>query len=173
MKKMIKKWKKHNETIKLFILGFFIQWLQDHKQPWNKTRVWTALIIKNDYNNKTNAMQYNAADKSLTELDEGFFFVTAHFSNMRTLKFKSHCCVFPCLNHINHDNKPGKTETQKNCKSQTITFWTCTRNKLLFPKRYSKVIDSSQECKRLLAFELQRLCVIEKPSKRLSATSLD
>ena len=41
-------------------------------------------------------MQYNAANKSLTELDEGFLFVTAHFNNMRTLKFKSHCCVFPC-----------------------------------------------------------------------------
>lgn len=51
-------------------------------------------------------MQYNAANKSLTELDEGFLSVTAHFNNMRTLKFKSHCCVFP-------DNKPGKTETQK------------------------------------------------------------
>ena len=111
-------------------------------------------------------MQYNAANKSLTELDEGFLFVTAHFNNMRTLKFKSHCCVFP-------DNKPGKTETQKNCTSKTITFWTRTLSKLLFPTRYSKIIDSSQECKRLLAFELQRLCVIEKPSKRLSATSLD
>ena len=31
-------------------------------------------------------MQYNAANKCLTELDEGFLFVTAHFNNMRTLK---------------------------------------------------------------------------------------
>ena len=118
-------------------------------------------------------MQYNAANKSLTELDEGFLFVTAHFNNMSTLKFKSHCCVFPCHNHINYDNKPGKTETQKNWTSKTITFWTRTLSKPLFPKRYSKIIDSSQECKRLLAFKLQRLCFIEKPSKRLSATSLD
>ena len=119
-------------------------------------------------------MQYNAANKSLTELDEGFLFMTAHYNNMRTLKFKCHCCVFPCHNHINYDNKPGKTETQKNCTSKTITFWTRTLSKPLFPKRYSKIIDSSQECKRLLAFELQRLCVIEKPcSKRFSATSLD
>lgn len=67
-------------------------------------------------------MHYNAANKSLTELDEGFLFVTAHFNNMCTLKFKSHCCVFPFHNHINYDNKPGKTETQKNCTSKTITF---------------------------------------------------
>jgi len=72
-------------------------------------------------------MQYNAANKSLTELDEGSLFVTAHFvmahfNNMRTLKFKSHYCLFPCLNHINHDNKPGKTETQKIANQKLSPF---------------------------------------------------
>lgn len=28
-------------------------------------------------------MQHNAANKSLTELEEGVFFMTAHFNNMR------------------------------------------------------------------------------------------
>ena len=44
-------------------------------------------------------MQYNAANKSLTELDEGFLFVTAHFNNMRTLKFKSHVVFFPAQSY--------------------------------------------------------------------------
>ena len=33
----------------------------------------------------TKQMQCNAANISLTELDEGFIFITAHFNNMRTL----------------------------------------------------------------------------------------
>lgn len=33
----------------------------------------------------TKQMQCNAANISLTELDEGFLFITAHFNNMHTL----------------------------------------------------------------------------------------
>lgn len=40
-------------------------------------------------------MQYNAANKSLTELDEGFLFVTADFNNIRTLKLKAIVVFFP------------------------------------------------------------------------------
>ena len=36
--------------------------------------------------------------------------------------------------------------------------------KHLFPERSAKMIDSSEKCKRHLAFELQNLCVFEKRS---------
>ena len=48
-------------------------------------------------------------------------------------------------------------EPQKHTKrmeinqSQTMTFWT---RLVLFPKRLAKMIDGSEKCKCLLAFEL-------------------
>ena len=61
-------------------------------------------------------------------------------------------------------------EPQKHTKrmeinqSQTMTFWT---RQVLFPKRSAKMIDGSEKCKCLLAFELQNLHVLEKCSNTL------
>ena len=61
-------------------------------------------------------------------------------------------------------------EPQKHTKrieigqSQTMTFWT---REILFPKRSAKMIDGSEKCKWLLAFELQNLHVFEKCSNTL------
>ena len=52
-----------------------------------------------------------------------------------------------------------------NHKSQIMTFWTSWR-KLLFPKRFTKMIEGSKKPKPQLAYELQNSHVYEKGSKK-------
>lgn len=90
-------------------------------------------------------------------------------------KFAFACLCYSSKHHIGEisysfkyiritRNKPRNTETQKgskstNQKSQAMTF--CTHwSKLLFPKRFAKMIDSSKKCGSwLLRF---RICVFLK-----------
>ena len=63
------------------------------------------------------------------------------------------------LKHRNTQNGSKST----NHRSQTMTFWT-RLSKVLFPKRFVKMIDGSEKPKRQLAFELQSSRVFEKLS---------
>ena len=92
------------------------------------------------------------------------------FKNTRTLKIKSnlHNCIF-C--HQSLQSQAMSLETLVHTKqieihqSKTMTFWT-RWSKFLFPKRSSKMIDSSKKRKRQWAFELWNSCVFEKRSNR-------
>ena len=63
---------------------------------------------------------------------------------------------------MNLETKNGSKST--NHRSQTITFWTHL-SKVLFPKRFTKMIGGSKKCKHQLTFERQSLRVFEKHSK--------
>ena len=99
-------------------------------------------------------------------------FITALFTNTRTLKLKSRLYnfVFAAVNH-NYDHKQWTLKLRNtqneskstNHRSQTLTFWT-RLSKVLFPKRSIKMIDGSEKCKRQLVFELQSSRVYEKRS---------
>ena len=80
---------------------------------------------------------------------------------------------FPAVNHnynrkqrtLKHRNTQNRSKST-NHRSQTMTFLTHV-NKVLYPKRFAKMIDGSEKCKCQLAFELQSSHVFEKPSKHL------
>ena len=94
---------------------------------------------------------------------------TALFNNTRSPKFKSLLTIvflLPSIIIMITSNYPWNSETHK-VDWNTITafrnhkpmsFWT-RWSKLLFPKRYGKMIYGSEEGKGLLAFELQSSCV--------------
>ena len=86
----------------------------------------------------------------------------ALFNNTRSPKFKSLLTIVFLLPSIIimklRNTQSGSKYNNSIQKSQTMSFWT-RWSKLLFPKRYGKMIYGSEEGKGLLAFELQSSCV--------------
>ena len=82
------------------------------------------------------------------------------------------CCHNLCFSLLSiiisiTSNEPWNTKNgskSTNHRSQTMTFWT-RLSKVLFPKRFNKMIDGSEKCKHQLTFELQNSHVFEKYSK--------
>ena len=106
---------------------------------------------------------------------EKWKYITALFTNMRTLKFKSrlHNCVFRCR-QSQLRSQATNLETQKHSKrieihqwqTQYVTFWTrwSKQSKVLFSKKSAKMIDGSEKRNRQLAFEFHNSRVFEKRS---------
>ena len=88
--------------------------------------------------------------------------ITALFKNTRTLMFKRflRTSAFGCRQH-NYDHKQRTNEETHNADRNPPI----TNHKLLFSKRFAKMIDGSEVRKRQLAFELQNSRAFEKCSK--------
>ena len=95
------------------------------------------------------------------------FFLTALFTNKRTLKLESHLhnCIFLCRQSKNTETH--KTDRNSPIKHKPWPFEPECLSKALFPERSAKMIDGSEKHKLQLAFELLSLHVFEKRSNYL------
>ena len=83
---------------------------------------------------------------------------------------------FAAVNHnynnrqrnLEHRNLQSSKAKSTNHRSQTMNFWT-RQSELVFPKRFTRINDGSEEDKCPLAFGLESLHVFEKNSKHAFA----